>query len=147
MFVEHHGDPVHSYLADSIQMVFDTLNDALLQPEGRPDKYDYCYSLAWIDGKPELWRGSLDPVFEKFHKDEKGKLVIKRTGQKTIYQMAIPMKDLSPFVAKEGGVMGFNFIINDNDGQGRKGWLGLSGGIGEGMNPQLYGHLVLVGEE
>jgi len=147
VMVEHHGDPNHSYLADSIQMVFDVLNDGQLQGKGRPDKYDFSYVAALVDGKPELWRSSLDQTYEKAHRDENGKLAIKRKGQNTIYEIAIPMKDLSPFVAAEGGVMSFNLIINDNDGNGRKGWLGLSGGIGEGIDLSQYGHLILTPQQ
>jgi len=42
-------------------------------------------------------------------------------------------------------VIAVNFIANDNDGQGRGYWMGLTPGIGEGKNPEAYREFVVSG--
>lgn len=32
----------------------------------------------------------------------------------------------------------FNLLVNDNDGEGRDGWMQIAPGIGEAKNPELY---------
>jgi hypothetical protein len=39
---------------------------------------------------------------------------------------------------RPGQVVGLDFIANDNDGQGRSYWMGLTPGIGEGKTPEAY---------
>ena len=47
---------------------------------------------------------------------------------------------LSPAVFQQG--IQFNLIVNDNDGEGRDGWIQVAPGIGEGKTPELYPFIV-----
>lgn len=47
---------------------------------------------------------------------------------------------LSPAVFQQG--IQFNLIVNDNDGEGRDGWIQVALGIGEGKTPELYPFIV-----
>ena len=47
---------------------------------------------------------------------------------------------LSPAVFQQG--IQFNLIVNDNDGEGRDGWIQVAPGIGEGKTPDLYPFIV-----
>ena len=62
------------------------------------------------------------------------------------YEVKIPWKTLigegkNP---KEGDRLGYSFLINDNDGGGRRGWIECGGGIGETKNISLFMDLLLV---
>jgi len=63
---------------------------------------------------------------------------IKRQGGKTIYEVRIA-GDFSD-------ELGFNMVVNDDDGAGRQGWLEWTPGIGLGKNPSLFGTVLLVEE-
>ena len=38
--------------------------------------------------------------------------------------------------------IGFSLLVNDNDGQGRRGWMEWSSGIGNNKDPLLYGSII-----
>jgi hypothetical protein len=69
-------------------------------------------------------------------------LIGKREGNRTYYRLLIPFGDFN--VKPEAGMpMSATLIINENDGQGREGWLSWGGGIAESKNPALYREFVL----
>jgi len=65
-------------------------------------------------------------------------LQISRSKQTIRYDIAIPLAGIgvSPERLKEG--IQFNLLINDNDGEGRDGWMQIAPGIGEAKNPEQY---------
>jgi len=65
-------------------------------------------------------------------------LAISRSKQTIRYDIAIPLAGIgvSPERLKEG--IQFNLLINDNDGEGRDGWMQIAPGIGEAKNPEQY---------
>jgi hypothetical protein len=68
-----------------------------------------------------------------------------REGNDTVYRLAMPWKLLG-LKPQTGAVLGFNFIINNNNGHGRAYWMGPTPGIGEAKSPDVYGGLWLAGE-
>jgi hypothetical protein len=64
----------------------------------------------------------------------------------TIYEIAIPWHALLPEgrAPEPGEVFGFSLIINDNDGDGRRGWIEYMKGIGRTKDPNLFGEGVFV---
>lgn len=58
-----------------------------------------------------------------------------RTGTSTDYEASIPLKQLgvTPEMLKIG--LRFNLLLNDNDGEGREGWLNIAPGIGSSKDP------------
>jgi len=99
---------------------------------------------------------SANPAGEKIyrHSSASGKgtgevanceLKIGRTGEYTIYEMRIPWTELlsENHKAKEGDEYAFSFLINDNDGDGRKGYMYYNDGIGGEKLASLFGKLRL----
>ena len=63
-----------------------------------------------------------------------------------IYEVRIPKTIIPPIELEEGRVLGFSFILNDNDGpysNDREGWLELTSGIGYGKSPDRYYDAIL----
>ena len=61
-----------------------------------------------------------------------------------VYESAFPKKLLAPLQMKEGAQFGFTFLLNDNDGGGRRGWIEWTPGIGTGYNPKFFTRWTLV---
>ncbi len=129
---------------DSVQIAFDTLNDK--SNNYRPDDYEYGFALvqgevhkvcwAKAESRDKAGAGGLDSI----------QCRITREKDVTWYELAFPYESLYPF-DPQNGILGFSFIVNDNDGLNRKGWLQLTPGIGDGKNPFAFASLVLTGGE
>ena len=73
-------------------------------------------------------------------------LVIKRIGDVTYYEASIPwseitIKDIDFDIVEK---IGFSMLINDNDGEGRKGWIEYASGIGLSKDIDLFTFLCTV---
>ncbi len=66
------------------------------------------------------------------------RLFITALGGVTVYDIAIPLRGIgiTPERLREG--IQFNLLVNDNDGEGRDGWMQIAPGIGEAKNPSSY---------
>ncbi|NCC58248.1 MAG: hypothetical protein EOM17_11540, partial [Synergistales bacterium] len=65
-----------------------------------------------------------------------------REGNETHYEIRIPLKSLG--IGREELRQGcrFNLIVNDNDGQGRKGWIQVAPGLGGNKDAERYPFVV-----
>ena len=137
-------DDVHSvpdagpdgfWKSDSIQLALDTANDAT--DTGGYEAGDVEIGLVLGADGPHVYR-----TFPRAEGWPAVPVSIRREGQETLYQVALPWKllGISP---QPGKVFGFNFIVNDNDGAGRKYWMGLRPGIGEAKRPSAFMDLYL----
>ncbi|MCC6445870.1 MAG: beta-galactosidase [Armatimonadetes bacterium] len=63
-------------------------------------------------------------------------VAIRRTEDGVVYEAAVPQAAALGIVP--GKVIGFSLLVNDNDGQGRRGWIEWGGGIGPAKDPALY---------
>jgi len=71
----------------------------------------------------------------------------RRNGKITTYEWAIPwaeMVGIEGWHPKEGDVLKFSMLWNENDGGGRKGWIEYASGIGTGKDNRLFTTLMLV---
>ncbi len=69
-----------------------------------------------------------------------GKVAVSRDEQQklTIYKLALPWSELIPIGAGRQEVMSFSLLVNENDGNGRRGWLEWGSGIGNEKRPSLF---------
>ncbi len=118
---------------DSVQIAFDTLNDK--STNYGPDDYEYGAALVQGEVNTVCWA--------KAHGCKSGTITarITRENNVTEYVLAIPYDSLTPF-DPQNGILGFSFLVNDNDGPNRKGWLQLTSGIGDGKNPSSFASLL-----
>ncbi|MFC3797963.1 sugar-binding protein [Cohnella sp. GCM10012308] len=72
-------------------------------------------------------------------------VAVHREGTQTVYEMAIDWSDILPagMTPSAANAIGFSFLVNDNDGTGRRGWMEYMSGIGLSKNPELFGDLIL----
>ncbi len=67
-------------------------------------------------------------------------------NKKTIYEWSMKWSDITGdenFVPMDGQELGFSILWNDNDGDGRKGWMEYASGIGASKNTDLFTYLKL----
>lgn len=130
------------FAGDSLQLAFDTRCDGAPSLKSY-DGNDHEFGLALCPQGPTFVRyyGGENP---KVPEAVVGvKLSVEQKGTVTYYQVAIPWAALAPLYPTPGRRFGFNFIVNDNDGHGRKYWMGLTPGIGEMKYPHLFEKFVL----
>jgi hypothetical protein len=61
-----------------------------------------------------------------------------------VYEVALPFCDLTNLEGDDGERFGLSFLVNDDDGAGREGWLEWTVGIGAGKDPSAFGQATLV---
>lgn len=68
---------------------------------------------------------------------------VERKDSKTSYELAIPWRELKSddVQVKPGMKLKFSFLVNDNDGEGRKGWVEYNSGIGSAKDVDAFGDL------
>ena len=69
------------------------------------------------------------------------RLSIAREGASTVYEGALAVADWLEL--RSGAQFGLSFLVNENDGGGREGWLEWGGGIGYHKNPADFGYAAL----
>lgn len=71
---------------------------------------------------------------------------ITQNGSQMIYELAIPWKEVfnKDIRMTSGMIPQFSMLVNDSDGQGRKGWMEYGGGIGTSKDPSQFLNLFLV---
>ncbi|MDI9585130.1 MAG: sugar-binding protein [Acidobacteriota bacterium] len=124
------------WMSDSVQIAIDPLNDSA--EEFGPD--DREVGLVDESGNARAYTsyplGGAHPT---------GPVAVRRVGNETRYEALLTWDALGIARPLPGKVIAVNFIANDNDGQGRGYWMGLTPGIGEGKNPEAYREFVVSG--
>jgi len=114
---------------DSLQIAVDVMNDA--------------YETAGFDDDDREYGVVVDAKGTHTHQTHPPdpspdfQTAAKRTGNETVYEMAFPWSELGR-KALPSMVFSLNFITNENDGAGRKYWMGLTPGIGGSKRPGQY---------
>lgn len=132
---------------DGFQIGFDPLNDATgLAFAGRtgyePDDAEFGIALAATGPQTFQWTGAAEPngclVAD-------ARLAVRRLGEETCYEWALPWKHVKALRARPGTVFGFSFVVIDADKPGESApyWMGLSSGICGGKDPAAFPNFVL----
>ena len=123
--------------SDSIQLAIDPWNDSTVGF----DEDDREVGLVLSSAGPRAFL-----TFPKPHRVLSYDHHSARVDNVTTYEAAFPWRTLGQKPPRAGRVMAINFIVNENDGQGRSYWMGLTPGIGRGKSPKQYEEFLLVGE-
>jgi hypothetical protein len=133
--------------SDSIQLGFDVAGDArplhnVLRYDGVND-YEIGLALGARGPIAYCWENPRDgPSILKFEdfaavRDERAKV--------TNYEVAIPWTSLGLDGVPTGRWIGMNVVTNDSDGEGRKGWVEWSPGIGAMKDPSQFPKILIGG--
>lgn len=123
-----------AFASDSLQVGVDPRTDA--SPAGAYDDDDVEVGVVLAADGPRAYRSV--PGVSPFE----GPCHAERQGDTTRYLVTVPW-DCLGMAPRPGIALGLNLILNDDDGNGRSYWMGLSPGIGEGKRPWVFRDLVL----
>lgn len=128
------------YLGDSVQFSF-----RLDEKPGAPQGVHEFGAALREGGSPSTFRWLAPQPFKPG--DIPGmKAGISRSGEQTVYELALPWSELGVKEPSEGMQLKFSLLVNDNDGQGRKGWMEYNSGIGY-KDERAFGDLFLVNKQ
>ena len=127
---------------DSIQIAFDADGNAR-SPGYAPDDYEYGVGMTAAGPRAYRWvAGNNLPIGDV----PTIEAAVVRHGQAgtTVYEMAIPFKDLLPF-RPDRRECGMTVVVNDRDGgAAQRAWLQWTPGIAGSKDPSAFGRLRLV---
>lgn len=133
----HDNDNADSelWMGDSVQIAFDIGRD-FGSTYDTSDDHEITVALA--GGQPRSYRfhgpaGASD-AFET---------AVVREGDTTRYEVRLTSDALPALSLAAGTSLGFSFLVNDADGQGRAGWIEWTPGIGTAKVPYYFGELFL----
>ncbi len=122
---------------DSLQFSFDTQRGLGTDEFGLAlDDSGQLYKWRWIASRGHS-EGAVDSI----------RAIVKKNGDNMTYEAAVPWNEILQNGAKPNpnSLLGFSFLVNDSDGESRKGWIEFSGGIGEGRkDSSMFGELYLM---
>jgi hypothetical protein len=130
------GTPELIWQGDCLQIGFDTANN-----KGTPydDTDDYEYGFALSNGSQVTYTWKLPTSAPAFA----GAYKVVRAANKTTYEIKLVPADVKKTSFSAGMTLGFAFIMNEDDGSGREGFLQWMSGIGYTKDPSLFGVLKL----
>jgi hypothetical protein len=115
---------------------------------GLPGEYDKWYEigLALTPHGPQVYQW-MDIGSNTGRPITSAKLAVKRNDQtnETVYELALPWSVIDT-TSPDDRIFSFSFLVNDNDGQGRKGYIEWGSGIGTVKGPQYFNAVRLIGE-
>lgn len=130
---------------DSVQIgVFYGVEDFLAIGEASATFHEIAMALT-PEG-PQAYRHlSQDNVYEAGLCNNY-ELAVKREETRTLYEFKIPWSELlrKGDQPKEGDLLGFSYLVNDNDGGGRRGWIEYASGIGQAKDTSLFTYMTLI---
>ncbi len=119
---------------DSVQFAVDALNN-------KSDSYDSDdseWGLTLTPDGPQVWRWYGSGGLPGNVLVESARLSVVRQGDQTVYEAAIPLSEIKPLAPSPGAQIGFDLLVNDDDGSGRSGWIEWTPGIGYAKTPSLF---------
>ena len=117
---------------DSVQIAF--------SPDG--EQYGPEYGFSHANGSSQVWRWNNGTAVLEASSVQ---LVTSQNAKVTTYQAKIPWGAIWAN-GKPVTSLPFTFLVNDDDGNGRKGWIEWTGGIGKFKDPAQFGSFGLIPE-
>ncbi len=133
-------DDAHAYSADGADIwKNDSIQFALAQGVPGSASEWYEYGISDTAKGPQIYRWNATAGMSRGPVTN-GKLQIARNEEQkqTVYELALPWSELAPMKYAHNSGIHFSLLVNDNDGNGRKGWIEWASGIGVEKKPNLY---------
>ncbi len=140
-----------SWAGDSFQFAIEDKlhNGNYTLAGGGVDKNFTEFCAALVNGEPTLYRFSSQHQACENGIVENAEIAIKRDGMRTVYEMAVPWTEMfgAGYQFDSNKIFGYSMLVNDNDGNGRRGWIEYNDGVGSIKDGQLFGKMSLLKNE
>ena len=110
-----------AWCGDSLQLYFDLFADGHDKPGLGYDSNDESIWAAQVDGQAKLYRDytpEWQVAFVKGGMMADGRIVVTRQAGVTLYEMRLPISEISPLAMKPGTSFGLGLLVNDSDVEG-----------------------------
>ncbi|MCX7957718.1 MAG: hypothetical protein N3B13_01570 [Deltaproteobacteria bacterium] len=131
--------PENIWKGDSVQIAFDADFDKTEMTYDSDGDYEIGFAVVNNSVSSYRWVSPITAPSLKMVS------AYKKSGDTLSYEVSIPFSNLFPLKPVIGKLLGVSFLINDNDGSGREGFVQFTDGIGLGKNPSAFGEMVLSG--
>jgi hypothetical protein len=119
------------WMSDSLQIALDPANDSTAGYDANDIEFGFAKGAK--ENASRLTSPSGGPLKCDYLNIERNE-----TKKTTLHTAAVPWTLCPGFKPNPGHIFALNIIANDNDGQGRACWIGLTPGIGEEKRPEQY---------
>jgi trimeric autotransporter adhesin len=130
---------------DSVQVGLDLASDA--GSDEPYDENDLEIELGGVSGGPFWVYFGASPAgwpVDELNRRLAGAAAVDREAGEVYYELLVPAAVIENVATlAPDRVLGFSFLVNDNDGTGRAGWQELTPGIGMGKEPRHFAWLWL----
>lgn len=116
---------------------------------GQPDRqfHEYAIAISPTTGGVGVYKHKVQDERTKIGEVAYATAAAVRKGKVTCYEWSMPWEKIvgiegwSPEIGQK---LGFSILWNDNDGEGRKGWVEYASGIGAGKDKKLFTNLLFI---
>lgn len=142
IFSQEYAD-ANAWQGDGIQFGFEDIN-----PQGKYENTSFTeFGVSLYKGKIQGYRWStLYDIPTGVVDNVSGVIKRNEDTKETIYEISIPWSEIfnAGYDITKINALGFSYIVNDNDGTGRRGWIKYNGGIGIVKNAKEFGRMRLL---
>ncbi len=135
------SDDTKMFMDDSIQFSFEVENK-------NENTERAAFAVGRVNGMPVVYRSAIITGTDIVPSYAIGivpeaRAVVRREGKTTVYEVTIPGDAIEPrFKVVAGKKIAFALVVNDNDGEGRKGYIEWASGIGNVAGSYYFGSLL-----
>ena len=140
--------PAENWNGDSMQfgVYYGKQNEFTAIGQAGTAFHEIGLALSSATGKTSVYRYSSQGNTHKYGEVSDAECVIKRDGNKTIYELKMPWRALleegdNP---KEGDKLGYSFLFNESDTETRDGWIEYASGIAGSKDVSLFTYMTLI---
>ncbi|WP_282940056.1 DNRLRE domain-containing protein [Paenibacillus sp. RC67] len=132
-------DDIYAFPATDVNMWNnDSIQFAISNGLPGEDPNYYEYGISQTPAGPQIYRWiTPSGVAKGLVADGIVHIARDETQKLTTYEMALPWSELAP-IRTENGVFSFSLVVNENDGNLRRGYIEWGGGIGDGKAPSKF---------
>ena len=140
--------PAENWNGDSMQfgVYYGKQNEFTAIGQAGTAFHEIGIALSSVTGKTSVYRYSSQGNTHKPGEVKEAECVVKREGNKTIYELKMPWKALledgdNP---KDGDKLGYSFLFNESDTETRDGWIEYASGIAGSKDVSLFTYMTLI---
>lgn len=126
--------------SDTVVIAFDPLIDGAATLKGGYKDDDVEFTLVGAENGSVVLRTAAGS--RTMEQDAKLPIAFKRTGNKSVYEVAIPWTELKAFNREESSMMAVGVLVNDSDGRAVTSYV-FGGGLGASVDPRLFVPVVI----
>ncbi|MCK5797058.1 MAG: hypothetical protein KAI47_07745, partial [Deltaproteobacteria bacterium] len=131
------ADTEHLWQDDSVQIGLDMAQNGGSSYDNTDDfEYGWAITTAGAQIRYRWYAPTGSPAMQNT-------FAVRRSDTTTSYEIKLPLSDIGLSSLTAGVRFSFSALVNENDGQGREGYIEWTSGIGQSKTPANFGEIIL----